>query len=135
MYAFLSDEWMDAAREIRARYEGRLPEITVTVKINQIITEVPFGDGTVHAFIDTSEGAMTFELGQVDEPDAVIVTDYETARAMLVERDPQVLMASMLQGKVQLQGDMMKLLGMMQAQAAPTELADELAQEIAAITA
>ncbi len=135
MYAFLSDEWMDAAREIRSRYEGQLPEITMTVKINQIITDVPFGDGTIHAFIDTTGGAMTFELGQVDEPDAVIVTDYETARAMLVERDPQVLMASMLQGKVQLQGDMMKLLGMMQAQAAPTELADELAQEIAAITA
>ncbi len=105
------------------------------MKVNQIITDVPFGDGTIHAFIDTTGGAMTFELGQVDEPDAVIVTDYETARAMLVERDPQVLMASMLQGKVQLQGDMMKLLGMMQAQAAPTELADELAQEIAAITA
>ena len=126
---------MEAAREIRGRYEDQLPEITVSVRINQVITDVPFGDGVVQAFIDTSAGSMVFELGQLDEPDAVIMTDYDTARAMLVERDPAVLMQSMLQGRVQLQGDLMKLMAAMQAQAAPTELADELAQEIAAITA
>lgn len=135
MYAFLSEEWMTAARGIRARYEDQLPDVTVSVRINQIITDVPFGEGVVNAFIDTSGGAMVFELGELDEPDAVIVTDYETARAMLVERDPAVLMQSMLQGRVQLQGDMMKLLAAMQAQAAPTELAEQVAAEIAAITA
>lgn len=135
MYAFLSEEWMTAARGIRARYEDQLPDVTVSVRINQIITDVPFGDGIVNAFIDTSGGAMVFELGELDEPDAVIVTDYETARAMLVERDPAVLMQSMLQGRVQLQGDMMKLLAAMQAQAAPTDLAEQVAAEIAAITA
>lgn len=126
---------MTAARGIRARYEDQLPDVTVSVRINQIITDVPFGEGVVNAFIDTSGGAMVFELGELDEPDAVIVTDYETARAMLVERDPAVLMQSMLQGRVQLQGDMMKLLAAMQAQAAPTELAEQVAAEIAAITA
>ncbi len=135
MYAFLSDEWMDAAREIRARYEDQLPEITVSVRVNQVITDVPFGEGMIMAYIDTSAGSMVFELGELDEPDAVIVTDYHTARAMLVERDPAVLMQSMMQGRVQLQGDMMKLLAAMQAQAAPTELAEQVATEIAAITA
>jgi hypothetical protein len=135
MYAFLSDEWMDAAREIRARYEGELPEITVSVRVNQVITDVPFGEGMITAYIDTSAGSMVFELGELDEPDAIIMTDYDTARAMLVERDPAVLMQSMMQGRVQLQGDMMKLLAAMQAQAAPTELAEQVATEIAAITA
>jgi putative sterol carrier protein len=135
MYAFLSEEWIEAAREIRARYESELPEITVTVRINQVITEVPFGDGIVHAHVDTTGGAMVFELGHVDEPDAVVMTDYETARAMLVERDPAVIMGAMMQGRVQLQGDMMKLLAAMQHQAAPTELAERVADEIAAITA
>lgn len=134
MYAFLSEEWMVAAREIRARYEGQLPEITASVRLNQVITEVPFGDGTVFAYIDTSGGAMEFELGQLDEPDAVIMTDYHTARAMLVERDPAALMQAMMQGRVQLQGDMMKLLAAMQSQAAPTELGEQVAGEIAAIT-
>jgi hypothetical protein len=135
MYAFLSDEWMEAAREIRGRYEGDLPDITMTVRINQVITEVPFGDGVINAYIDTSGGVMVFELGELDDADAVIVTDYETARAMLVERDPTVLMQSLMQGRVQIQGDMMKLLAAMQAQAAPTELAEQVAAEIAAITA
>ena len=135
MYAFLSEEWMVAAREIRARYEGQLPEITAAVRINQVITDVPFGDGTVYAYIDTSAGAMELELGQLDEPDAVIMTDYATARAMLVERDPAVLMQAMMQGRVQLQGDMMKLLAAMQSQAAPTELGEQVAEEIIAITA
>lgn len=135
MYAFLSEEWMEAAREIRARYEDQLPEITVSVRVNQVITDVPFGEGMILAYIDTSAGSMVFELGELDEPDAVIMTDYHTARAMLVERDPAVLMQSMMQGRVQLQGDMMKLLAAMQAQAAPTELAEQVAVEIAAITA
>ena len=135
MYAFLSDEWMEAARSIRARYEAELPEITVSVRVNQVITDVPFGEGMILAYIDTSAGSMVFELGELDEPDAVVMTDYHTARAMLVERDPAVLMQSMMQGRVQLQGDMMKLLAAMQAQAAPTELAEQVAGEIAAITA
>lgn len=135
MYAFLSDEWMEAAREIRARYEDQLPEITVSVRVNQVITDVPFGEGMILAYIDTSAGSMVFELGELDEPDAVIMTDYDTARAMLVERDPAVLMQSMMQGRVQLQGDMMKLLAAMQAQTAPTDLAEQVAVEIAAITA
>ena len=96
---------------------------------------MPFGEGTVHAHIDTTGGAMVFELGHVDEPDAVIMTDYVTARALLVERDPAVFMQAMMQGKVQLQGDMMKLLAAMSSQSAPTELADQVAEEIAAITA
>lgn len=135
MYVFLSEEWMAAAREIRARYEGDLPEITAAVRLNQVIIDVPFGEGTVHAHIDTTGGAMVFELGHLDEPDAVIMTDYVTARALLVERDPAVLMQAMMQGKVQLQGDMMKLLAAMSSQSAPTELADQVAEEIAAITA
>jgi len=135
MFVFLSEEWIDAAREIRGRYEGELPEITTVVRINQVITEVPFGEGVVHAYIDTSSGAMLFELGQLEEPDAVIMTDYATARAMLVERDPAVLMQAMMTGKVQLQGDMMKLLAALQTQAAPTELAEQVAEEIVAITA
>ena len=135
MYAFLSEEWIEAAREIRGRYESDLPEITMTVRINQVITDVPFGEGVINAYIDTSGGAMVFELGELAEADAVIVTDYDTARAMLVERDPAVLMQSLMQGRVQIQGDMMKLLAAMQAQAAPTELAEQVAAEIAAITA
>lgn len=134
MYAFLSEEWMEAAREIRGRYEDQLPDISVSVRINQVITEVPFGEGTIEAFIDTSGGTMVFELGALDDPDAVIHTDYEAARALLVERDIASVMPMMLAGRIMVQGDLMKLMAM-QAAVPATELGEQVSAEIAAITA
>ncbi|MFZ8997906.1 MAG: hypothetical protein ACO3D0_05980, partial [Ilumatobacteraceae bacterium] len=73
MYDFLSDEWMDAARAVRERYRPDMPDVTIEIRINQVITDVPFGDGTISAYIDTSSGTLDLELGQLDEPDAVLM--------------------------------------------------------------
>lgn len=135
MYDFLSDEWMAAAREIRERYEGDLPAVTTEVRINQIITDVPFGEGVISAYIDTSSGSLDLELGELAEPDAVLMVDYATAKAMIVERDPAVVMQSFLEGRIKVQGDMMKIMAM-QASAASqhTPAAERIADEIRAIT-
>jgi hypothetical protein len=132
-HLFLSDGWIDAAREIRLRYEDQLPEVTQSIRINQVITEVPFGEGTVNAFIDTSSGALVFELGELDEPDAVLMTDYGTARAMFVDRDPTISMQSFMAGKIKIQGDMMKLMAM-QTAIPSNEFTEQVAAEIIAIT-
>ncbi len=132
-HMFLSDGWIDAAREIRERYEDQLPQVTQSIRINQVITEVPFGDGTVNAYIDTTSGSLVFELGELDDPDAVLMTDYLTARAMLVDRDPAIAMQSFMAGKIKIQGDMMKLMALQTA--IPTnEFSDQVAAEINAIT-
>ena len=133
MYTFLSDEWMAATREIRARFEEQLPPVTTSIRINQVITDVPFGEGTINAYIDTSSGSLVFELGELDEPDAVMMTDYETARALLVDRDPAIAMQSFMAGKIRVQGDMMKLMAM-QTAVPPNEFSEQVADEIAAIT-
>ena len=57
---------MNAARDIRSRYKDQLPDITASIRINQVITDVPFGEGTLHAYLDTSGGSMEFELGEID---------------------------------------------------------------------
>ena len=62
MYTFLTDEWMEAARGLREQYADRLPDVDIEVRINQIVTDVPFGDGTVHAYIDSSDGSLELEL-------------------------------------------------------------------------
>jgi putative sterol carrier protein len=133
MYTFLTDEWMAAARALREQYADRLPDITVEVKINQVITDVPFGDGTVHAYIDSSDGSLELELGELDEPDVTLTTDYDTAKAMVVDQDPAVLMQSFMAGKITVQGDMMSLMAM-QATVPVNEASMELAAEIQAIT-
>ena len=94
---------------------------------------MPFGEGTINAYIDTSSGSLVFELGELDEPDAVMMTDYETARALLVDRDPAIAMQSFMAGKIRVQGDMMKLMAMQTAMPS-NEFSEQVADEIAAIT-
>lgn len=135
MYAFLSEEWIEAARAIRERYaEGHTPpESVISVRINQIITDVPFDDGVVLAYIDTSSGDLALELGELDAPDAVITTDYEVAKSMIVNPDPALLMQAFLEGRIKVQGDMTRLLALQTAIPAG-DGADGLAAEIQAIT-
>jgi hypothetical protein len=55
-HPFLSDEWMDAAHGIRAKYADQVPPVTTVIRINQVITDVPFGEGEVKSYLDTSSG-------------------------------------------------------------------------------
>lgn len=132
-YAFLSPEWMEAAREIRERHDGDVPDMTQAVRINQIITDVPFGDGTVESYLDTTSGRLALELGQLDEADATITTDYDTAKAIFVDQDPAAGMQAFMAGKIRVQGDMMKLMAM-QASLPQDDAAVRIAEEIKAIT-
>ncbi len=130
---FLSDAWIDEVRAIRDKYADDVPEVTAVIRINQVITETPFGDGEVRSYIDTSSGAMVMELGELDEPDATIMTDYMTARALFVEQDQTVVMQAFLAGKITVQGDMMKLMAM-QTAIPDNETTAIVAAEILAVT-
>lgn len=132
MYPFLSDEWLEAARALRHDYADRLPEVTIEVRLNQVITDVPFGEGTVHAYVDSTDGNLELELGELDEPDVTLTTDYETAKAMIVDQDPATAMQSLMEGKIKVQGDLMKLMAMQAVP--PNEASIELAAEIQSIT-
>ena len=134
MYVFLTDEWMAAARELRAKYEDRLPDVTVNVKINQVVTDVPFGEGTINAYVDSSDGNLDLELGALDDADVTLTTDYDTARAMVVDQDPAIIMQAFMAGKIKVQGDMMQLMAM-QTAVPSNEASLELAAELQAITA
>ena len=133
-HAFLSTEWMDAARAIREKYADQVPEIDADIKINLSIVDVPFDDATVNAFFDTSSGNLQLELGELDEADAMITTDYETAQALFVEQDQTVAMQAFMAGKIKVQGDMMKMMAM-QTAIPSNEFTDTIAAEIKSITA
>jgi hypothetical protein len=137
-YQFLSTEWVAAARDIRDKYKAQTPPITVVVKINMVITQAPFDDSTVKGFIDTSSGDMALELGELTDPEATVTTDYETASKLFVDQDPSAVMQAFMSGKIKIEGDMMKVMGMQTAipqtgDAATIALA--IAAEIKAITA
>ena len=130
MYQFLSDEWMTEARRIREELRGQVPAGEHPVKLNQIITDVPFGEGTVHAHLDTSGGELELEVGHLEDAEVTITLDYVTARAVFV--DPQSSVQHFMAGKIKVQGDMTKLLAIVQAP--PESLAGEAQRRIAEIT-
>ncbi|MEY3616027.1 MAG: hypothetical protein RLZZ518_1029 [Actinomycetota bacterium] len=124
---------MDAARAIREKYRDRAPKVSVVVRFNQVVTNVPFGDGVIHSHMDTSSGEVVMDLGHLEKVDATLTTDYVTARTIFVEQDPQKAMEAFLTGKVKVEGDMLKLMAM-QTVMPQTDLGLVVAAEIKSIT-
>lgn len=131
-FPFLSDEWVEAAKAVYASHEDNMSAPPHQVRMNLIITDVPFGDGSEDAHMDTSEGTMKLDKGHIENPELTVTLDYETAKAILVEGNPQAGMQAFMAGKIKVQGDMTKLMAMQQAPADPTAIA--IAEEIKAIT-
>jgi hypothetical protein len=134
-YPFLSDEWIREARRIVEEYRDRAQEGTApaTIRMNQVITEVPFGDGTIEAHVDTTSGRMVPELGLMPDADVKVTLDYVTAREIFVEADMQVAMAAFMGGRIAIEGDMTMLLGALQ-QGSPYALAQEVHRRIREMT-
>ncbi|MCA1843472.1 MAG: SCP2 sterol-binding domain-containing protein [Actinobacteria bacterium] len=131
-YQFLTAEWMDAARALREQYRGKGTNIGHAVKMNQVITDVPFGEGVINSHMDTTSGEMEMETGHLENADVTVTLDYETAKAIFVDGNPQAGMQAFMAGKIKVQGDMTKLMAMQQV--APDPTAAELQGKIKEIT-
>ena len=133
-YPFLSDEWIEAAKAIRDEYRGKVRPMAHSMKMNQIITDVPFGTGTIESHMDTSSGEIQLEFGHLESPDLTVTMDYATAKAIIVEGNPAAGMQAFMAGKIRVQGDMSKLMAMQGSSSEPDPMAAEAAARIQAIT-
>ena len=131
-YPFLSEEWVAEAKRIREEFEGEAPAPAHSVRMNQVITEVPFGEGEVNAHMDTSSGSIEMDLGHIENPDLTVTLDYATAKAIIVDGNPQAGMQAFMAGKIKVQGDITKLMAMQQGPVDAT--ATEVANRIKEIT-
>jgi hypothetical protein len=120
-YPFLSDEWIVEARKIRAEMSTAEPTApaAATVRMNQVITDVPFGPGKLDAHLDTSSGTLEMETGHLDNADVTVTLDYDTAKAIFVDGTLDAGMKAFMEGKVRVQGDMAKLIAALQQLAPP----------------
>ena len=75
MHEFLSDDWMEAVKGIRDQHAGEAPPLPYKLKLNQVITGVPFGDGELRLFMDTSSGEIVLGKGWLDDADVTVTTD------------------------------------------------------------
>jgi putative sterol carrier protein len=129
-HAFLSPEWISAARAVRARHQGE--QVAVSLKMNLVVEEVPFDTGEIDAHVDTTSGIVDVDLGHLEDADVKVALDYATAKSILVEGDAQAATAAFMAGKVRVEGDMTKLLSFQAQQ--PTDRQQQIAEELKSIT-
>jgi len=135
-YPFLSEEWISAARGIYDAHRSEAPALPVVLRANLNITEVPFGTDPLEAHLDTSSGELELDLGHLDAADVTLTMGYETAKAQIVSQDQAAVMQAFMQGKIKIEGDMTKVLGLAtagqgggpDAQALARTIAEELQQ-------
>jgi len=132
-YEFLTEEWMTEAKRLRDEAGAPASPPAHVIRMNQVITGAPFSEEDILAFMDTSDGELKMELGALENPDLTVTVDYDTAKAIFVEQNPQAGMQAFMAGKIKVQGDMTKLMAMQQT--APDPGAVELAQKIKDMTA
>ena len=102
--------------------------------MNLVVTAVPFGDADVDAHMDTSNGDLVLDTGHLEGPDLTVTVDYDTAKAILIEGNPQAGMQAFMQGKVRVEGDMAKLMALQAQPAASDPNAAEMATRLRDIT-
>ena len=134
MPKFLSDEWQEQARAIREEYAGEGAAAPHKVKMNLVVTGAPdvVSSGDIEAHMDSSDGELKLDTGHLPDPELTVTLDYETAKAILVEQNPQAGMQAFMAGKIKVTGDMTKLMAMQSA--APDPSQQEIADRIKAIT-
>ncbi|MDG2262370.1 MAG: SCP2 sterol-binding domain-containing protein [Actinomycetota bacterium] len=111
-HAFLSDEWLAAVLALRDEFDQVDMPAEARIVMNQVISDVPFGDGKLEISVDTTSGALDIKKGHLDNADVMVRTDYATAKSVLVEQDPQAVMQAFMSGKILVEGDIAKLMTM-----------------------
>ena len=141
MFLFLSPEWIDAVTAIRDEYRERVTAPDFPIKANVTVTETPFDDDRIVGHIDTTAGAISLEVGHLDDSDFAIEVTYAVAHQIFVDRDPQQLMTILVGGQIKLTGDSSKILSLASVAAPPSpdsdtgSLAREVIARIDAVTA
>jgi hypothetical protein len=131
-FAFLSPEWIAEAKRIRDEFGSANGAMPGAVKMNLVITEVPFGDGSIDAHVDTSGQDADIDLGHLEGADVKITVGYDTAKEVFVQGNQQAAMQAFMAGKIKVEGDMAKLMAMQTAVPDPSAL--EITEKIKEIT-
>jgi putative sterol carrier protein len=103
---FLSEEW---AQEVKQRLNDsdsiKSAAGTQTARIQQVVTTP---EGEERYWFKLEGGQVDLGLGDIENPDATIIQDYDTAVA--VSKNELSPTAAYMSGKLRVNGDLMKLM-------------------------
>ena len=113
MAKFLSQEWMERAKELAADF----PETPgATVRLQQVVTGAPEGDVKYYRVIDNGK-TLEQTLGEDPEAEVTLTNSYEDAvKVMKGELDAN---AAFMQGWVKVTGNMAKIMSLIPLTAKP----------------
>ena len=117
---FLSEEWAQAVQEAlggNAAFKSAIA--SQNAKLQQVVTT---GDGETRYWFKLEGGDANLGLGDIDEPNATITQDYDTAVALA--KNELTGTAAYMSGKIRISGDLMKI---MQLQGALAQMPAALA--------
>jgi len=133
-HQFLSEEWVAAVVALQEEYLGRATPPRTPLRLNGTVTDAPFAEGPVSMSLDTSSGVGVVRHGHLDDAVVTMSTDYETARTLLVDGDPQAVIDAFMRGRILVQGDLATLIAALTEASAPDEVRTEIAGRIRAFT-
>ena len=104
---FLSDEWAtEVTRRLQADEGVQKAAKGQNVTIHQVITDT--GDGESSNYLRVSDGTPQVVIGTPDKAEITVNQSYDTAVALdKGELNPQ---AAFMQGKIKVQGNLLKLM-------------------------
>ncbi|MHB8190312.1 MAG: SCP2 sterol-binding domain-containing protein [Ferrimicrobium sp.] len=111
-FDFLSAEWLRELRSLTERIGLEPIRMELPLRMNQLINNCPFQEEPLAAYLNTSEGILDLDLGSLENPDLTISLDYEVAKAMFIELNPQRAVEAFMAGKIVVTGDITKLMAL-----------------------
>ena len=103
---YLSEDWAKSVTEaVNSNDSFKQQAAGKNVKLQYVITTT---DGEVQYFTELKDGQAQVGIGQIDDPEATLSSDYETSAALF--RNELNATAAYMSGKLKIQGDLMKLM-------------------------
>ncbi|MDQ4065706.1 MAG: SCP2 sterol-binding domain-containing protein [Actinomycetota bacterium] len=105
---FLSEEWaQEVTNALNESDEFQKAASGQSVKLQQVVTDTPDG-GEQRYFFTLDGGKVQVGLGEITDAEATLTQTYDTAVAITKQEiNPQ---NAFMQGKLKIQGNMMKLM-------------------------
>ncbi len=103
---FLSEEWADEVKKALSTSDAvKSAAGSMAARIQQVVSGP---DGETKYWFKLENGDVDLGLGDIDNPDATITQDYDTAAAL--SKNELTGTAAYMSGKLRVNGDLMKLM-------------------------